>query len=625
MIYGYWGKLLKIDLSSKSYKIVTINEEDSKKYLGGSGIGSKILYNEYDHNKPALSPDNPLMLMAGLLIGLPVTTAAKMTVIGKSPLTEIWGESIVGGFLGPEIKKTGYDGIIFDGKSDKPITVYIKDDEVKFMDADCVWGKDVYETDKILRAQTDEKAQTACIGPAGERLVPIASIIVGGQESRAAGRCGFGCLMGYKNLKALVVRGTKKIPIYNKEKLGNITKEFNKVVKKNAQVLTDYGTLGTIQGVESEGDLPIKNWTLGSWEEGATKTSGQMLDQTCQTGHYACFACPIRCGKMAEVRVGPFKGTIGHGPEYETGAAFGSNILNDNLDYICAVNDLCNRYGIDTIEAGNLVALAIESFENGLLTMKDTDNIELKWGMTDGLLPLIQKIAFKEGIGELLGKGVRKAANEIGGLAKEFAIETKGLSYAMHDPRAYTTMVASYATGNKGASHLESLGYFSEGGAYPAECMGFTKKTEPHGYENKAEYAAKLQDLMNVFDALGLCKFIMLGHVTYEIMKDWVNAATGWDLSAEDIKVIGERLFNLKRMYNVKLGISRKDDTLPSRLLIHDRGTGASAGSIPHYSRILHDYYKYREWNNEGIPTETKLKQLDLNNITKNDYLHKKV
>ncbi|MDK2801465.1 MAG: aldehyde:ferredoxin oxidoreductase [Clostridiales bacterium] len=617
MAYGYCGKLLEVDLTSRTYKTVPVDEGDMKKFLGGSGLGAKILYTDYDYKKPALSPDNPLMFMVGLLIGLPVPAAAKMTVVGKSPLTGIWGESIVGGFLGPEIKKAGYDGIIFKGKSEKPVAVFIKNEEVQFIDAAHLWGKDVYETDKILRNQTDEKAETACIGPAGERLVPIASIMVGGQETRAAGRCGFGCLMGYKNLKAIAVRGTKPVPIYDKEKLSSYVREFNPVLMKNAQVLHDYGTLGTIQGVESEGDLPIKNWTLGSWEEGAAKISGQMLAQTCQTGHYACFSCPVRCGKIAEVRVGPFKGTIGHGPEYETGAAFGSNILNDNLDYICAVNDICNRYGIDTIEAGNVVAMAIECFENGLLTLKDTDGIELKWGMTEGLIPLVQKIALKEGIGEVLGKGVRKAAEEIGGLAKEFAIETKGLSYAMHDPRAYTTMVANYATANKGASHLEALGYFSEGGAYPAECVGFTKKTEPHGYEGKGEYAARLQDLMNLFDALGLCKFIMLGHITHEIMKNWINAATGWNLTAKDVALIGERLFNLKRMYNVRLGISRKDDTIPPRLLMHDKKTGAAAGSIPHYPRIIHDYYEYRGWNNEGIPTAEKLEQLGLKEIVK--------
>lgn len=612
MSNGYWGKILEIDLDLKVAKTVSIKDEYYRKYLGGSGLAGKLLYDNYDYDKPALSPESPLIFMNGLLTGLPASAGAKSTVVGKSPLTGFWGESIVGGFWGAELRKTGFDGFIVKGKSEKPVSIYINNEQVEFFDADNLWGKDVYETDRLLKERTDNKAQVACIGIAGENLVSYAGIMMGGSETRAAGRCGLGTLMGFKNLKAIAVRGTKKPDVYDRAKLRDLMKEFTPVVKTNSQVLTDYGTLGTIQGVESEGDLPIKNWTLGSWEEGAAKTSGQMLAETCQTGHYACYACPIRCGKSARVRVGPNKGSVGHGPEYETGAAFGALILNDNLDYIVAANDLCNRYGMDTIETGNSIAMAIESYEKGLITKEDTDGIELKWGITNELIELIEKIAHKEGFGKILAKGVKKASEEIGGIATEFAMQTKGLSYAMHDPRAYTTMVASYATTNRGACHLGSLGYFSEGGAYPAHCVGFNKKSEPHGFENKAEYAVRLQNLMNLFDALGLCKFIMLGHITPEIMKDWTNAVTGWNLSTEEMELIGDRLFNLKRMYNVRQGISRKDDVLPARLLMHDRKTGAAAGSIPYYGMIIKDYYEYRQWNNEGIPTEEKLKELEI-------------
>jgi aldehyde:ferredoxin oxidoreductase len=434
MAKGYWGKILEIDLDSKTFKINTIEDELYKKYLGGSGLGGKLLYDNYDYEKPALSPENPRIFMNGLFTGLPVSTAAKSTVVSKSPLTGIWGESIVGGFWGAQIRKSGFDGMIIVGKSEKPVSIYINDDSIEFIDAEDLWGKDVFETEELLKEKTDKKAEVACIGIAG--------------------------------------------------------------------------------------DLPIKNWTQGSWEEGAAKTSGQMLEQTCQTGHYACYACPIRCGKDAEVRVGPYKGAVGHAPEYETGAAFGALVLNDDLDYICAANDLCNRHGLDTIDTGNTVAMAIECYENGLITKEDTGGIELKWGMKEEMLQLIEKIAHRENIGDVLAKGLREASEEIGGIAPEFAIQTKGLSYAMHDPRAFTTMAANYATTNRGACHLVALGYFSEGGAFPGECVGFDKEFTPHGYENKAEYAIRLQDFMNLFDALGLCKFIMLGHITTEIMKN---------------------------------------------------------------------------------------------------------
>lgn len=612
MSNGYWGKILEIDLDSKTFKINTIEDELYKKYLGGSGLGGKLLYDNYDYEKPALSPENPMIFMNGLFTGLPVSTAAKSTVVSKSPLTGIWGESIVGGFWGAQIRKSGFDGMIIVGKSEKPVSIYINDDSVEFIDAEDLWGKDVFETEELLKEKTDKKAEVACIGIAGENQVAYAGIMIGGKETRALGRCGFGSLMGYKNLKAIAVKGTNKPVIFDKAKLASMNRDFNSVLKKNAQFLTDHGTLGTIQGVESGGDLPIKNWTQGSWEEGAAKTSGQMLEQTCQTGHYACYACPIRCGKDAEVRVGPYKGAIGHAPEYETGAAFGALVLNDDLDYICAANDLCNRHGLDTIDTGNTVAMAIECYENGLITKEDTGGIELKWGMKEEMLQLIEKIANRENIGDILAKGLREASEEIGGIAPEFAIQTKGLSYAMHDPRAFTTMAANYATTNRGACHLGALGYFSEGGAFPGECVGFDKEFEPHGYENKAEYAIRLQDFMNLFDALGLCKFIMLGHITPEIMKNWANAVTGWDLTAEEMELTGERLFNLKRMYNVRLGVSRKDDVIHPRLAMHDRKTGGAAGSIPYQSRIMKDYYDYREWTPEGIPTDEKLQELGL-------------
>lgn len=612
MANGYWGKILEIDLSSKTVNIKTIEDKLYKEYLGGSGLAGKLLYDNYDYEKPALSSENPMIFMNGLFTGLPVSTAAKSTVVSKSPLTGIWGESIVGGFWGAQIRKTGFDGFIIKGKAEKPISIYIEDDKVEFFDAEELWGKDVYETEELLREKTDKKAEVACIGIAGENQVSYAGIMIGGKKTRALGRCGFGSLMGFKNLKAIAVKGTKKADIYDKEKLIASVKEFNTLLKKNAQVLTDYGTLGTIQGVESGGDLPIKNWTLGSWEEGAAKTSGQMLAQTCQTGHYACYACPIRCGKNAEVRVGKYSGSVGHGPEYETGAAFGALLLNDDLDYICAANDLCNRYGLDTIDTGNTVAMAIECYEKGLITKEDTGGLELKWGMKKEILQLIEKIAHKEDIGKILAKGLRESSIEIGGIAPEFAVQTKGLSYAMHDPRAFTTMVANYATTNRGACHLGALGYFSEGGAFPGKCVGFDKEFEPHGYENKAEYAIRLQDFMNLFDALGLCKFIMLGHISPGLMAEWTNAVTGWKLSSEEMELAGERLFNLKRMYNVRLGISRKDDVIHPRLSMHDRKTGGAAGSIPYQSRILKDYYDYREWTPEGLPTKEKLEELGI-------------
>ncbi|TEB05019.1 putative oxidoreductase YdhV [Pelotomaculum schinkii] len=614
--FGYWGKVLEIDLKSQTTKEVPIKNEVYKKFLGGSGVAAYLLYNNYDYTKPALSEENPLIFMTGLLNGTLAPSSARSSVVGKSPLTEIWGEANVGGHWGAEVKKTGYDGFILKGVSDKPVAIYINDNKVQFIDAQDLWGKDVFEASDLMRSKTDEKARIACIGIAGENQIKMASIMMDAPVTRTAGRCGFGALMGYKKVKAVAVKGTKKVELHDKAKLQAFTKEFAQVLKTNAAILHDFGTLGTIQGVESEGDLPIKNWTLGSWEEGAYKTSGQMLAETIQTGHHACHACTIRCGKEAKVPLGPYKGAIGHAPEYETGAAFGSNILNDDLNIIAACNDLCNRYGMDTIEAGSTIAMAIEAYENGLLTKRDTEGIEFKWGMKEELLEVLEKMANnKVGLGRLLAQGVKRASEEIGGIAPEFAIQSKGQAFAMHDPRAYTTMVVDYATCNRGGCHLECLGYFSEGGAYPAKCVDFTKPSEPHGYENKAEYAVRLMNFMTVFNSLGLCKFIMLGQITPEMASQWINAATGWNLTGKDVELAGDRLFNIKRMYNNRLGLSRKDDVLPQRMLLHDRQTGAAAGSLPYYSRIMKDLYDYRKWNAEGIITEEKKQELGLDTL----------
>jgi aldehyde:ferredoxin oxidoreductase len=261
--------------------------------------------------------------------------------------------------------------------------------------------------------------------------------------------------------------------------------------------------------------------------------------------------------------------------------------------------------------------MAIECYEKGLITREDTGGIELTWGNGEAVLELIQKIAYKKDIGKVFAEGVKKAAEEIGGLAHEYAVHTKGLSYAFHDPRAFTSMAANYATANRGACHLEALSYFAEGGAFPPELIGFNKQTDPHGYQHKGELAARMQNFMNLFNALGLCKFLIRGKASPEIIKNWVNAVTGWNLTSEEFLLIGERLHNLKRMYNVRLGISRKDDTLPPRLLTHDRKTGKAGGSLPHIGRILSDYYEFRGWNPEGIPTKEKLEELGLEELIK--------
>lgn len=612
MAYGYWGKILEINLDDQTFREKSYPEEDYKSFFGGSGLASKILYDEYDHLAAPLSAENPMIFMAGLLTGTTVPTACKASVVTKSPLTGIWAEATVGGFWGKELKKTGYDGFVIKGCSAEKTMITIEDDQVRFCNADDLWGLDTYETEKRIRQEQGEKFEVACIGPAGENLVSIAGIAIGGEKTRMAGRCGVGAVMGFKNLKAIAVTGTRKIPIFNKEKLAALLKEHIPEIRKNAKGLTDFGSAGGVQGVEANGDLPIRNWTLGSWEEGAAKICGQAMVQEIFKGHYACSACPIRCGKEVDIRVGPHQGTVANSPQYETCAAFGSNILNDDMDYLCAANDLCNRFGLDTICAGNAVAMAMECFENGLISRDDAGGLDLRWGNGEAVLGLIEMIAYRRDIGAVFAQGVEKAAELIGGLAKEYAIHTKGLSYALHDPRAFTSMAVIYATGNRGACHLEGLTFFVESGVMPSAALGLHHQYDRHGHLHKAELALTMQNYMETLNALGLCKFLVRGKVGPGIVGEWLNAVTGWDLDAGDFNQVGERLYNQKRLYNCRLGISRKDDVLPPRLMVHDRKTGAAAGSLPHLGKMLSDYYELRGWSPEGIPEKETIEALGL-------------
>lgn len=313
-----------------------------------------------------------------------------------------------------------------------------------------------------------------------------------------------------------------------------------------------------------------------------------------------------------KVEVGPYRGTVAHGPEYETIAGFGSMCLNDDPNYVIAANDLCNRLGLDTISTASAVAFAMELFERGLIGEAESGGLDLRWGSGEGILELIRLIARREGLGAPLSLGVKKAAAHFGFLAEEFVVESKGLEVAFHDPRAFTSMALIYATGNRGACHLEGLTFFNENMTFPASLAGLPDEYDPHGSEGKAALAKRMQDYMNIFNALGICKFLLRGHVTAADLARWLSAVTGWDAGEEELWVTGERLFNLKRLINVELGISRKDDTISPRLLVHDRREGGAAGSLPHLGRMLAEYYDLRGWTPEGIPKPETLSRLKL-------------
>jgi len=629
-MYSIWGKqemeersekfemkILEIDLTSRGTKAWTVPQKLWERHLGGSGLAVMYFYERGLYDVDPLGPDNALFFLNGLLTGTNVPCACKTSVCTKSPLTGIWGESTVGGYWGAQLKKASWHGVFLEGVADRPVYVVIDDENVEIRDAGHLWGLDVYVTSEAIKKTHGQDFEVACIGPAGEKAVLIAGIMVGGEATRAAGRVGVGAVMGSKKVKAIAVRGTRKVPVADKSKLAAINKDSVPKIMVGAKGLTDFGTAGGVETVEANGDLSIRNWSLGSWKEGASKTNGQKIAETCFVSHYGCHACPIRCGKDVKVEFGPYAGGISHGPEYETCDGFGANLLNDDLKVLVAANDMCNRFGLDTISTSGVIGWAMETYEHGLITKEDTGGIDLTWGNGEAILELVDQIGHAKGFGAFLGQGVRRCAAETGGLAEEFAVETKGLEFAYHDPRAFTSMAVNYATANRGACHLEALSYFAEMGIPPLGLFGFDKETTRTGWEHKAEICYITQNFMETFNNLGLCKFLTRGKEAAgpEVIAAWVEAVTGIPFTKEDLMKAGERNFNLKRLFNYKLGVTRKDDRLPPRLAAHDKKTGAAAGSIPYLSRMLVEYYGHRGWTQEGVPTRERIAALGLDNI----------
>ena len=608
MYGGYTGKIARIDLSKRKVYVQRLKNNLIKDYIGGSGIGAKLLYEEKTEKMDPLSPNSLIIFMTGPLTGSGVPGTGRHEVIFKSPLTNIFARSSVGGSWGVKLKKAGFDGIIISGKSDKPVYLWIHEEKVEFRSANNLWGKDTYEVDKILKEETEGKASTAVIGPAGEKGIKISCIVHDGKHARVAGRCGGGALMGSKNLKAIVVYGTQRVSINQPKKLKDYIKETLPHIKEAGKGMSEFGTAGGIMNYEKLGNFPHKNWALSDWEEGAKKICGQEMAKTILKGRYSCRDCPIGCGRVVKVTEGPFAPVDGGGPEYETIAALGSNCLVDNLEAIAKANELCNRYGLDTMSTGGVIGFAMEAYEKSLINIKDTGGIELKWGDGKAVIKMVEKIAKREDIGKLLGEGVKEAALGIGKNSIEFAIHTKGLEPSYHDPRCFFSHALSYATTNRGACHNGSQSHSCEMSNTQPD-IGIDKPQDRHQLEGKAEFTIKLQNLMCMFDSIVMCNFMHAYRaIKVHSMVNLLNYVTGLDLDIKEFMKIGERIFNLQRLYNVRCGISRKDDTLPSRFLTLKR----NRGKLPPLGELLSDYYEYRGWNEEGIPNQIKLKELNI-------------
>ena len=613
---GYAGKILRIDLTERDVKISRVERSLVAGYLGGRGFNSKGLYDEIPPGADAMGPNNKLFVSTGPLVGTMFPTASRFNISAKSPQTGILGDSNAGGHLAPEIKFAGFDQIVLEGKSSEPVYVFVNDDEIGFMDASHLWGKDVYETDEIIRSDLgDRGVQTAIVGPAAERGVRFAGVYA--NLMRAAARTGMGTVMASKGVKALAVRGSGSVEVAHPRAFVELVEEIEEEIYAHEQYWPRrrMGTTRILMMANAGGFLPTRHYTSGIFEH-AEEVSGERLAEEFNVKTRGCFACTIPCSRFYVVKEGEFKGLYGEGPEYEALGSFTSRVGNSDLGLALKANDLCNRLGLDALTAGECISWAMELHERGLLTKEETDGLDLSWGNGDAMLALIEKIAKREGFGDILADGSRAAAEKLG-RGRDLAMHVKGLDIIMADPRGLKGFGLGYAVSSRGGDHLRSEPFLelSDDPAIGERMFGVPEATLRLADRGKGKLVSYFEDWNAVIDALEPCKNIMqnMEILTFDRASKVIEACTGLKMSPADVRRVGERIVNVERAFNVREGIRRRDDTLPRRFREETLPEGASAGTVFDLEPMLDEYYDERGWDREtGIPHAETLERLGL-------------
>jgi len=618
MANGYAGRFLRVDLTNGRCSPFTVEDDRLRKFIGGSSLGAKLFLDGYPLDADPLAPESPLMVMTGPMVGSGFPGTSRFAVCAKSPLTGIWGESACGGTFGPELKKAGYDGIVITGRAEKPVVLSIVKGEAKLTDASGLWGKDVYETTDLLK-EADKGAKTLVIGPAGENLVRFAAI--GNDKGHFVGRTGLGAVMGAKRLKAISVRGEGKLAKADEAR-------FRELHREAIQQIKDSALAGSLHAMGSDanmdigminGDVPVKNWSVGEDFDLSSALSGPTLSETYLTRAHACANCPVACKRVVKVPDGPFQTEEGPGPEYETCGTFGTMIMNRDLAGVIKANELCNRLGMDTISCGAAIAWAMELFEKGTLTVKETDGLDLSWGNMESVLALLLRIARREGFGDLLAQGSLAAARKIGGDAVDAVVHVKGLDLPMHDPRGFHGMGLAYMMSNRGACHLQHAVLATEQGMASWPQL-FPMKDDYKGTtsEGKAELVFHSENYGILGNSLSICHYLT-DCLKPETIRDAFNAITGFGLDFAGLMACGARDWTLKRGINNLLGVTEKDDVLPKRVMTPLK-EGAGAGSVPDVEKLKREYYALRGLDERGFPREEKLRELGLDELRERLY-----
>ena len=629
MPWGYTGRVLRVDLTTKNIWTENPDEKFYRKYMGGRGIALYYLLTSIsDLRIDAYDPRNELVFAASVVTGAPFPGNSRFTVAAKSPLTQGYGESEAGGFWAPELKRAGFDAIVVEGTSSNPVFLWVHDGQYEIREAQELWGKSTAETEDLIKRElADSKIRVACIGPAGENLVRYASIH--NDIKHVNGRTGMGAVMGSKKLKAIAVKGTQKVSLYDEDRVRKKSRWFTQKFKDNPvnSILFETGTSGGLLSLNDLGVLPTRNFQEGVFE-GAKKICGQKMKETIGLGKEGCFACPVGCKKKVEIKTGPF--SVDHkygGPEYETIAAFGSNCGIGDLQAIAKANESCNRYGLDTISTGNVVAFAMECYEKGCIDTNDTGGIELRFGNALGMVKLVEDIAMRRNLGNLLAEGVRRASERIGKGSEEFAVHVRGEEAAMHEPRGKLGVGLGYAVGPKGADHIE----MEHDECFASEDSEFLKDVEPLGISDaldptdislkKVHMFTYLQQLWGIYMILDICIFVAAPGRTFKLghVVELVKAVTGWKTSLFELMKASERALCMARIFNVKTGITPRHDSLPVRFFTPLKKGHYDGKSVPkkEFKDAVKSYYRMMGWDESGVPTAEKLAELDIDWVGK--------
>ncbi len=611
MAHGFMGKILWVDLSRKQLKDEPLDPKMGREFLGGYGLGARILFSRQKAGVDPLGPDAILGMTTGVLTGTDALGGSRYIMVGKSPLTEGWGDANSGGNVGPYLKFAGYDAVFFTGISDKPVYLLIDNGKAELKDATHLWGKDSFETQDILREAHGKDLEVACVGPAGEKVALIAAVM--NNKGRAAGRSGLGAVMGSKKLKAIAVKGNMKVPVADADKSKEMRKKHMANLGPRFDFISACGTPGLFNMSCESDDAPCKNWggavviDFPKYQD----ISGEPVVAK-QERKYGCWRCPVACGGIMKASTGEYKYEAGaHKPEYETLAMLGSNLLNNHLESIIKANDICNRYGLDTISAGACIAFAIECYENGIITKSDTDGLEMTWGNHKSIIAMLEKLAKREGIGDILADGVKKAAEKIGKGSEKYAMHIAGEEIPAHDSRGGPPFAIAYGAEPTPGRHTQGgEGPFPEGAMPEFDHSSFKGRGEPHKYGS---------DFCQVYNAAGICMIVFgdaYGHADYLI--EALQTITGWDLTREELQKTGERIDNIRQAFNIREGLT-SPWKYPDRMLgVPPKTEGPRAGITVSEDDLYNEYYAARGWDRKtGKPSKEKLLELGLDDVAK--------